>query len=144
MEFDIQKLTSSERQLVLDAALQTRDMDNLLLLSKVQQRFSRCGRLQAQSSDGHIGLPQLACLRLGSCQLQMTVIDWLDTVPTTTCLSPQSRLPTDLTSAVSLKAGEPCCCHLHNLKVYRCAPTKSLDMAGSDSCPRRMRCVLRT
>lgn len=41
VEVDVQKLTPAQRQLVLDAALKTRDMDNLLLLSKIALRMSR-------------------------------------------------------------------------------------------------------
>lgn len=41
VEMELHRLTSAQRQLVLDAALKTRDMDNLLLLSKIQQRMTR-------------------------------------------------------------------------------------------------------
>ena len=47
MEVDLLKLTAAQRRLVLDAALKTRDMDNLLLLSKIQQRLSRCSAVYA-------------------------------------------------------------------------------------------------
>lgn len=41
VEMELHRLTSAQRQLVLDAALKTRDMDNMLLLSKIQQRMAR-------------------------------------------------------------------------------------------------------
>lgn len=41
VEVDLQHPTNSQRRLILDAALQTKDMDNARLLWKIRQRLDR-------------------------------------------------------------------------------------------------------
>lgn len=55
VEVDLQHPTNSQRRLILDAALQTKDMDNGRLLWKIRQRLDRqamhaCTRANAASA----------------------------------------------------------------------------------------------